>query len=245
MQRATIAEPLIRNSLKMYKPGEATRLVSLEDKPPTCTMSYSVIEPGKTSSHHIHPWEHEVYILEGSGVLVCDGKEYPVREGDGMFIPPNVDHYTLNNKSHGNIRRIEINPLVASQNRSASKPGGSVKGTGKPPFIRNFRHLEMAKGHMLLSSKDGVPNYVMLYNGPMLPGAVSHKESGGHTHPWEHLIYVLEGTGTLVVGGKSYKVTEGDAILTPPNVKHQWKNESKAPMLRVTFNPVASETAEH
>ena len=65
-QRSAIAEPLIRNSLKMYKPGEATRLVGIDDKPPTCTMTYSVIEPGKTSSHHIHPWEHEVYILEGS-----------------------------------------------------------------------------------------------------------------------------------------------------------------------------------
>ena len=31
-------------------------------------------------------------------MLVCDGQEYPIREGDGMFIPGNVDHYTLNNR---------------------------------------------------------------------------------------------------------------------------------------------------
>ncbi|HLF04390.1 MAG TPA: cupin domain-containing protein [Dehalococcoidia bacterium] len=246
MQKVTATEPLIRNFRKIYKPGAegGTRLIGLDDKPPTCTMSYSVIEPGKTSSHHIHPWEHEVYILEGSGVLVCDGKEYPVKEGDGMFIPGNVDHYTINKGTSGNIRRIEVNPLIASQNRGAAKPGGS-KGSGKPPFIRNFRNLDMKKGHVLLSSKDGVPNYVLLYNGAMAPGAVSHKETGGHIHPWEHVVYVLQGQGTLVSGGKSYKVTEGDAVLVPPNTQHQWKNETKAPMLRVTFNPVASETAEH
>ncbi len=92
-------EPVIRNYRNVYQPGgAAARLISLDDNPVTCTMTYSVIEPGKTSSHHIHPWEHEVYILEGSGVLVCDGKEYPIREGDAMLIPGNVDHYTLNNR---------------------------------------------------------------------------------------------------------------------------------------------------
>src|SRR3954471_13515577 len=117
-------EPVIRN-YRIADPsgGSSARLISVNDGPVTCTLSYSVIEPGKTSSHHIHPWEHEVYILEGSGVLVCDGKEYPVKEGDGMFIPGNVDHYTLNNQSSGVIRRIEVNPLIASQSSGGRSEG--------------------------------------------------------------------------------------------------------------------------
>jgi quercetin dioxygenase-like cupin family protein len=238
-------EPVIRNVKSIFKvsgiPG--TRLISIEDKPPTCTMTYSVIEPGKTSPHHIHPWECEVYILEGSGVLVCDGKEYPIKEGDGIFIPENVDHYTLNNKTSGNIRRIEINPLIASQSTAGRNQSG--KGSGKPPVIRNYRQLDMKVGHVLLQGKDGVPNHVLLYNGPMAPGAVTHRETNGHVHPWEHTVYILEGAGAIVIDGKNYNVTAGDAILVPQNVRHQWKNETKALMLRVTFNPVASETAEH
>jgi quercetin dioxygenase-like cupin family protein len=97
---------------------------------------------------------------------------------------------------------------------------------------------------VLLSSKDGVPNYVLLYNGPMAPGAVSHPETGGHTHQWEHVVYILQGSGTLVCDNQSYTVSEGDAVLVPPNVHHQWKNETQASMLRVTFNPVASEAHE-
>ena len=95
-----------------------------------------------------------------------------------------------------------------------------------------------------LGGEDGAPNYVMLHNNPMQPGAVSHADTGGHTHEWEHVVYVLEGTATLVCGGKNYTVSEGDAILVPPNEHHQWKNESHAPLIRVTYNPVASETAE-
>ena len=235
-------EPVIRNATNLAREGEGVRLIGLEQHPPTCTMSYSVIEPGKTSSHHIHPWEHEVYILEGSGVLVCDGKEYPIEEGDGIFIPRNVDHHILNNRRSGSLRRIAVNPLIASQSRGASNTGG--KGTGQPPVIRNYRNLNAQTGSRLVGTKDGATNYVMGYNGAMAPGAVSQAATGGHTHAWEHVIYVLDGSAALVCDGKTYQVSEGDAVLVPPNTLHQWRNTTQHPMKRVTFNPVAAEARE-
>jgi quercetin dioxygenase-like cupin family protein len=231
-------EPNIRNRRSANLAEGAARLVALDDNPTTCTLSYSRIEPGKTSSHHMHPWEHEVYIIKGSGTLNCDGKEYPVKEGDAMFIPGNVDHYTLNDGGQGDILRIEINPMEAARSGGARNEGGT--GTGQPPVIRNHRDLNADTGSRILNTKDGVPNYVMLYNGPMMPGAVSHAEAGGHTHAWDHVIYVLEGSGTLRCDGQDYAVTEGDAVLVPPNSLHQWKNETDSPMLRVTFNAIES-----
>ncbi len=235
-------DPVIRNVRDTFD-GTRARLINLEDGPPTCTMTYSEIPPSETSAHHIHVWEHEVYIIKGSGTLVCDGKNYPVKAGDALFIPPNVDHYTLNDGGQGNIHRIEINPLIAAQSGGAQNEGG--EGTGQLPVIRNHVDMDRKAGHVLISSKDGAPNYVMLHNDPMPPGAVSHADTGGHIHEWEHVVYVLEGTATLVCGGKDFAVTKGDAVLVPPNVHHQWKNESQAPLVRVTYNPIASETAEH
>lgn len=235
-------EPVIRNVKDaMSADGSVARLITVDDNPPTCTLSYHVIEPGKTSPHHIHPWEHEVYTIEGSGTLVCDGKEYSVKEGDAIFIPGNVDHYTLNNGS-GQMRRIEINPLSAARGGARSNGG---QGSGEPPVIRNHRDLNRAVGHVLISSKDGAPNYVMLHNDPMPPGAISHADTGGHTHSWEHVVFVLEGSGTLVCDGKSYTVSPGDAILVPPNTPHQWRNETQSTLVRATYNPVASEAQEH
>ena len=235
-------DPVIRNVRDVFD-GSPARLITLDDNPPTCTMTYTEIVPDGTSSHHIHEWEHEVYIIEGSGTLVCDSKEYPVKAGDAMFIPPNVDHYTLNNGGQGNIKRIEINPLIAAQSGGARNEGG--QGTGQPPVIRHHSELDRNAGHVLISSKDGAPNYVMLHNDPMPPGAVSHAATGGHNHAWEHVVFVLEGTATFVCEGKDYTVSQGDAMLVPPNVLHQWKNESQTPVVRVTYNPIASETAEH
>ena len=236
-------DPVIRNVRDIFDGTNAARLINLDDNPPTCTLTYSEIPPGGTSAHHIHEWEHEVYIIEGSGTLICDGISYTVKAGDALFIPPNVDHYTLNNGGPGNIYRIEINPLIAAQSGGAQNDGG--EGTGQPPVIRNHNELDRNAGHVLIGSVDGATNYVMLHNNPMLPGAVSHPETGGHIHEWEHVVYVLEGTATLVCGGIDYAVSQGDAILVPPNVHHQWKNESQAPVIRVTYNPIASEAAEH
>jgi quercetin dioxygenase-like cupin family protein len=201
-------------------------------------MSYSEIYPGKTSNHHIHPWEHEIFIIRGAGTLFCDGKEFPVKEGDALLIPGNVDHYTLNNGGQGVIRRIEINPLAASRSGGARNTGG--KGTGKPPVIRNYRTLNARTGNRLLSTKDGVPTYTMGY-GAQAPGEGSHADTGGHTHAWEHVAYILEGTGTLHCDGKDYVVAEGDGVLVPPNVRHQWRNTGSLPVKRVTFNPIAAE----
>ena len=158
-------EPLIRN-VKDFPAGTPARLISADDNPSLVTLAYSVIEPGGTSSHHIHEWEHEVYIIEGSGTLVADGKEYPVKAGDAMFIPPMVDHVTRND-GDGNIRRIEINPLAAASGNA--RPGGSEPGAGTPPVIRNHADLNAETGHTMLGGRDGCPNYLMLYNGAMQP----------------------------------------------------------------------------
>ena len=232
-------EPVIRNFRNVFSPeGPSARLIGLPDQPPTCTMTYSEIYPDRTSSHHIHPWEHEIYIIRGSGILVCDGKEFPVKEGDAVFIPGNVGHYTLNNGRQGVIRRIEINPLVASHTTGGRESGR--KGTGKPPVVRNAKSMDRRSGNRLIGSKDGAPNYIMLY-GEMGPGQVSHPDTEGHSHAWEHTAYILEGSCTLHCNGKDYLVSEGDGVLVPPKVHHQWRNTTKYPGKRVTFNPVAAE----
>ena len=95
-------DPVIKNFRNVYVPeGPAARLIWVEDNPPTCTMTYSEIYPGRTSAHHSHTWEHEIFIIKGSGTLICDGVEHAIRAGDAIYIPPGTDHNTLNNGGQG------------------------------------------------------------------------------------------------------------------------------------------------
>jgi len=54
------------------------------------------MEPGGYSPLHSHPWEHEVFILEGEGTVFGDGKEHKFKAGDVIFIPPNEKHQFKN-----------------------------------------------------------------------------------------------------------------------------------------------------
>lgn len=55
------------------------------------------IEAGGYTPLHLHAWEHEVFILRGEGVLVCEDEVKLFREGDFVFIPPNEKHQFRNN----------------------------------------------------------------------------------------------------------------------------------------------------
>jgi len=48
-----------------------------------------------------------------------------------------------------------------------------------------------------------------------------------HTHPFEHLNYVISGTGVLVnEKGEGHEIETGDFALVLPHEKHQYKNKS-------------------
>ena len=54
------------------------------------------LESGGYTPFHIHDWEHEVFILEGEGVVVCGDEERLFRAGDVIFISPNEKHQFRN-----------------------------------------------------------------------------------------------------------------------------------------------------
>ncbi len=234
-------EPVIRNIRDLQSPENPTTLmISRDDNPPTNTLMFSHIPPGETSPHHIHHWEHLVYVVQGKGTMYCDNKPYTIKEGDAILIPQEVDHRSVNDGGGPEpLQRIEVNPLSAGT--PEARPGGTEKGTGAAPVIRNYRDLAGTPDTRIITVKDGAPNYIMIYNGAIDPGYASHRDAGGHTHSWEHVVYVLEGHASLVVAGKTYPVTAGDAVLVPPDVLHQWRNDGDTPMTRITFNPLIAE----
>lgn len=50
------------------------------------------IEPGGNSPRHSHRWEHEVYVLAGSGTVFADEKEHPLEAGDAVLVLPGEEH---------------------------------------------------------------------------------------------------------------------------------------------------------
>jgi len=67
-------------------------LVSPEDGAPNFFMRRFELGPGGRTPLHSHPWEHEVYILEGEGVVLASGRESSFRPGDAIYIPGGEEH---------------------------------------------------------------------------------------------------------------------------------------------------------
>jgi len=54
--------------------------------------------------------------------------------------------------------------------------------------------------------------------------AWGYLENGGemeaHSHPTTEVYFIFSGTGTVIVGNESAKVSQGDVIEIPPNANH-------------------------
>jgi quercetin dioxygenase-like cupin family protein len=72
-------------------------LITKEMGAPNFAMRLFEMEPKGHSPLHSHPWEHEVFILKGQGLVVSDEGEKKFSAGDVVFILPNEKHQFKNN----------------------------------------------------------------------------------------------------------------------------------------------------
>ncbi|MCP2520178.1 cupin domain-containing protein, partial [SCandidatus Aminicenantes bacterium Aminicenantia_JdfR_composite] len=69
-----------------------------KDNPPNFYLRMIEVEPGGHTPFHSHSKEHEVFILEGNGKIRDEkGKEYSLREGMVVYVPPREKHQFKNN----------------------------------------------------------------------------------------------------------------------------------------------------
>ena len=71
-------------------------LISKKDGAEHFAMRLFEIQPDGYTPLHQHDWEHEVFILEGSGVTRDKNKEEPFNQGDVFFVLPMEWHQFVN-----------------------------------------------------------------------------------------------------------------------------------------------------
>ena len=84
-----------------------------------------------------------------------------------------------------------------------------------------------------ISQADGTPTFSF---------RVLTVEPGGHTpyhtHPFEHLNYIIEGLGTIVAQDGEYEIKTGDFAMILPGETHQYKNASSSkPLVMICAVP--------
>ena len=67
-------------------------LINENNGAPTFLMRQFTLDAGGHTPFHTHDWEHEVYVLDGAGVVKYEEKEENIAPGDAILIPPNKKH---------------------------------------------------------------------------------------------------------------------------------------------------------
>ena len=71
-------------------------LISKDDGAPNFSMRLFELEPGGRTPLHDHPWEHEVFILDGKCKLILGEDEKVIGPGYAVYVPPNLKHSFIN-----------------------------------------------------------------------------------------------------------------------------------------------------
>ena len=71
-------------------------LITKDTGAPNFAMRLFEMEPGGNSPFHAHDWEHEMFVIDGEGVVVSAEGKKPVSAGTVVFVPPNEKHQFKN-----------------------------------------------------------------------------------------------------------------------------------------------------
>lgn len=92
-------------------PGVAMRvMVSANDGAPNFALRVFSVEPGGHTPYHAHAWEHEVFVLEGQGVVVGESGEQALAADQAVYVQPDEKH-CFRNTGEGVFRFICVIPL--------------------------------------------------------------------------------------------------------------------------------------
>jgi quercetin dioxygenase-like cupin family protein len=72
------------------------QLLGEKDGTPTFAMRQFEVAPGGFTPRHSHPYEHEVFVLEGEGEVFEDSEPHHLRAGDVVFVKPDEVHQFRN-----------------------------------------------------------------------------------------------------------------------------------------------------
>lgn len=85
-------------------------MVGREDGAPNFALRQFQVEPGGHSPRHSHDYEHEVFIVDGGGTVLLNGKEQSIRAGDVVYVP--ADHEHQFRAANGGLKFLCLVPVT-------------------------------------------------------------------------------------------------------------------------------------
>jgi quercetin dioxygenase-like cupin family protein len=178
------------------------------------------------SGERIQPADDEVlYVLEGAGTLDLGEAQLPLAEGTAAFVAAGT-RWWVDAKEP-----LELVSVLVRDPEPASAPHGSVD------LAAERRQSATASRQFSLGATPAVGcASVTQFVGYIPPG-----RAPDHFHRYDEVIYILEGRGTLHIGGEESPLHPGACVHLPARLVHSLANDGDGEMtLLGVFRPAGS-----
>ncbi len=104
-------------------------LLSRDDGAPSFAMRQFEVAPGGYTPRHHHPYEHEIYVIEGQGEVYEGDTPHPISAGDVILVKPD-DVHQFKNVGDSTLKFLCLIPNSADQRPADQQPECSAVDSG-------------------------------------------------------------------------------------------------------------------
>ena len=182
------------------------------------------------------------FVIGGTGRIDLDGAPGPALVPDrGLWIPPGA-RYQLKSGGCGELRLSMVALPAAAWPAPGDVRSGGVRS--KVPLSRDMRDCP--------AETTGDRRFRVLF-GPgrdcaaatQFVGEIPPGRAPEHSHPYDEVVLILQGTGVAHAGGVDREVSAGTCLHLPPGLRHCLENTGPE-VMRVlgVFHPADSPSAK-
>ena len=173
--------------------------------------------PGRSQERILEGRQEVLYVAEGSGTLHVNGEEHALEPEMGVYLTPD-DRYAIENDGPEELLAISV--TAPQEVPAAGAHGVTVRYADQPVLPaspnREFRYLVNQDAGCL-----DVTQFV---------GVISPGKAPEHSHTYDEVVYILEGTGTYHIAGQEVPMAPGTCLHLPPYTRHCLENSGTSNM---------------
>ncbi len=203
--------------------------------------------PGHSPEFANPACDEVLYVLEGEGTLILDGRPLRVRADTGLYLAPHVTCSVLNS-GDGPLLIVssrcpeppEDPPFGPAGKIPSADPAGAVSGPAVHLWDRVAETTADRWYRVLVDHRVGCRR-VTQFVGSIPPG-----RAPDHFHEYEEVLCILKGEGAMWSGRQSASIGPGSTVFLPRGQVHCVENRGEGELrLLGVFYPAGSPAARY
>ncbi len=186
--------------------------------------------------------EDVAYVISGHGRVSIGGRAVTLTPGTGFLAPMDVPYRITADGE----RLLLVSVLSPQPGRPGTVAPATVDAAAEPWVHESDREVIAAgddpdQGYLDRSFKVLVDPAHGAHYVTQFIGCIERSKAPFHTHTYEEVITILEGTGLVHIAGGTHPLTPGTSVYLPPGTPHCLENPNETPLgLLGVFCPAGS-----